>query len=122
MDRFEIDLLLQEWTSIEEQISSVETKIVERASRTEKGKILNSIQILMTAPGVGHYTGLGLLPECDDLETRIREPRDAKPFWARNLRIPILKRSNRTRKRLSLPMNSYWLAGSDFSGSASSVE
>ena len=75
------------------------------------------------------FTGLSLvskktekLLECDDLETRIREPRVRKPLRARNLRIPQLKRSCGTRKRPSCPTNSYRFAGSDFSGSPSFVE
>ena len=62
------------------------------------------------------------LPACDDLETRVREPLDAKPSGIRNVRIPRLTQYCGMRKRLSFPMNSYWLAGSDFSGSASSGE
>jgi transposase len=60
IDRFEVDLLLEEWTSIEKQIKQVDTKIVECASRSEPGKVLNATQILMTAPGVSFYSGLGL--------------------------------------------------------------
>ncbi len=62
------------------------------------------------------------LPEYDNLENRTRETREAKSFWARNLRIPRLKRSCGMRKRLIFPMNSYWLAGSDVSSSPSSFE
>jgi hypothetical protein len=50
IDRFEIDLLLEEWTSIEDQIKQVDAKIVERAIRSEPGKVLNATQALMTAP------------------------------------------------------------------------
>ncbi len=60
VDRLEMDLLLQEWNSLGEHIKLVNQKITERANRSVPGHIMNSAQILMTAPGVSHYTGLGI--------------------------------------------------------------
>ena len=60
IDRLEMDVLLQEWKIWEEQITHVDEKITERASQREPGEILNATQILMTAPGVSHYSGLTL--------------------------------------------------------------
>jgi hypothetical protein len=59
MDRLEVDLL-EEWSSIEEQIQPVDAKNVERASRKEPSKLFTSTQILMTGPGVSFNSGLGL--------------------------------------------------------------
>ena len=60
IDRLELDLLLQEWKMLEEQLVQVNAKITEHASRSQPGCIMNATQILMTAPGVSHYSGLGL--------------------------------------------------------------
>ena len=59
IDRFEVDLLLEEWTSIEEHIKQVDAKIVQRASHSEPGKLRNATQMLMTAPGVSYYSRFG---------------------------------------------------------------
>jgi hypothetical protein len=59
MDRLEVDLL-EDWSSIEEQIQPVDAKNVERASRKEPSKLFTSTQILMTGPGVSFNSGLGL--------------------------------------------------------------
>ncbi len=74
MDRFELDLLLEEWAAIEEQIKQVDARIVERASRSEPDQALTSTQILMTAPGVSHYSGLGLASRIGPIE-RFPRPR-----------------------------------------------
>ena len=74
IDRFELDLLLEEWMSIEEQIKQVDEKIVERASRREPGKLFTPTQILMTAPGVSYYSGLGLASRIGPVE-RFPRPR-----------------------------------------------
>lgn len=80
MDRFEIDLLLEEWNSIEEQITQVDTKIVERADRREPGKLLTPTQTLMTAPGVSYYSGLGLASRIGPIE-RFPRPRSLANYF-----------------------------------------
>ena len=80
MDRFELDLLLQEWTAIEEQITQVDAKIVERASRSEPGKAFTPTQILMTAPGVSHYSGLGLASRIGPIK-RFPRPRSLANYF-----------------------------------------
>jgi len=80
MDRFEMDLLLAEWSSIEEQIQQVDAKIVERASRKEPGKIFTPTQILMTAPGVSFYSGLGLASRIGPIE-RFPRPRSLANYF-----------------------------------------
>lgn len=80
MDRFEVDMLLQEWKSLEEQIAQVNAKIVERASRTDPECPLNSTQILMTAPGVSHYSGLGLSSRIGPIK-RFPRPRSLANYF-----------------------------------------
>jgi len=80
MDRFELDLLLEEWASIEEQIKQVDAKIVERASRSEPGKVFAPTQVLMTAPGVSYYSGLGLASRIGPIE-RFPRPRSLANYF-----------------------------------------
>ena len=58
IDRLEMDMLLKEWEICDEQIAQVDNEIAERASRTASDCLLNATQILMTIPGVSHYSGL----------------------------------------------------------------
>ena len=62
IDRLEMDMLLKEWKTWDEQIAKVDEQIAERASQAAPGKILSPTQILMTAPGVSHYSGLTFWP------------------------------------------------------------
>lgn len=80
MDRFELDLLLEEWSSIEEQIRRVDARIVERARRREPGKSCTPTQILMTAPGVSFYSGLGLASRIGPIE-RFPRPRSLANYF-----------------------------------------
>jgi transposase len=80
MDRFEMDLLLAEWSSIEEQIQQVDAKIEERASRKEPGRLCTPTQILMTAPGVSFYSGLGLASRIGPVE-RFPRPRSLANYF-----------------------------------------
>ena len=80
MDHFEVDLLLQEWDAIEQQIQRVDAKIQERASRSRLDQVLNSTQILMTAPGVSHYMGLGLSSRIGPIE-RFPRPRSLANYF-----------------------------------------
>lgn len=80
MDRFEVDILLQEWKSLEEQLTKVNAKIVERASRSDPKCPLNPTQILMTAPGVSHYSGLGLSSRIGPIE-RFPRPRSLANYF-----------------------------------------
>ena len=96
MDRFELDLLLEEWTSIEEQITQVDAKITERASRREPGKVLNATQILMTAPGVSYYSGLGLSSRIGPIE-RFPRPRSLANYFGLT---PSSRNSGEAKNRL----------------------
>ena len=78
IDRIELDLLLEEWTSIEEQIKQVDVEIIERASRSEPGRLFTPTQLLMTAPGVSYYSGLGLASRIGPIE-RFPRPRSPHP-------------------------------------------
>ncbi len=78
--RLEVDLLLEEWASIEEQIQKVDAKIVERANRKEPNQLFTPTQILMTAPGVSCYSGLGLASRIGPIE-RFRRPRSLANYF-----------------------------------------
>jgi transposase len=80
IDPLEVNLLLGEWNSIEEQIQQVEAKIVERASRKGPGKLFTPTQILMTAPGVSFYSGLGLASRIGPIE-RFPRPRSLANYF-----------------------------------------
>ena len=60
IDRLEMDALLKEWETCDEQISLVDQEITERASRSVPDRVLNPTQILMTTPGGSCYIGLTL--------------------------------------------------------------
>src|SRR5210317_258204 len=58
IDRLEMNLLLEQWKTCDEQIAQVDEQITERARQVVPGKTLSTTQILMSAPGVSHYSGL----------------------------------------------------------------
>ena len=80
IDRLELDMLLAEWKTWDEQIAKVDVKITERASQAEPGKIHSSTQILMTAPGVSHYSGLTLASRIGPIE-RFPRPRSLANYF-----------------------------------------
>ena len=96
IDRFELNLLLEEWTSIADQIKQVDEKIIERASRSESDKLFNSAQILMTAPGVSHYSGLGLASRIGPVE-RFPRPRSLANYFGLT---PSSRNSGESKDRL----------------------
>lgn len=80
VDRLEMNMLLEEWKTCDEQIASVNEKIAERASHTEPDEIFSSTQILMTAPGVSHYSGLTLASRIGPIE-RFPRPRSLANYF-----------------------------------------
>ena len=80
IDRLEMDMLLEEWKTCDEQIAKVDASIAERASQTEPGKIFSPTQILMTAPGVSHYSGLTLASRIGPIE-RFPRPRSLANYF-----------------------------------------
>lgn len=80
LDRLEMDMLLKEWKTWDEQIAQVDEKIAERASHREPGEILNATQILMTAPGVSPYSGLTLSSRIGPIE-RFPRPRSLANYF-----------------------------------------
>jgi transposase len=80
IDRLEMDMLLKEWRIWDEQIAQVDEKIVERASHPEPGDIFNATQILMTAPGVSHYSGLTMSSRIGPIE-RFPRPRSLANYF-----------------------------------------
>ncbi len=80
IDRLEMDMLLKEWKTRDEQIDQVDKKIAERASHQEPGDIFNATQLLMTAPGVSHYSGLTLSSRIGPIE-RFPRPRSLANYF-----------------------------------------
>ena len=58
----------------------VDASIAERASQTGPGKIFSPTQILMTAPGVSHYSGLTLASRIGPIE-RFPRPRSLANYF-----------------------------------------
>ena len=73
-------MLLEEWKTCDEQIAKVDERIAERASHTEPGNIFSPAQILMTAPGVSHYSGLTLASRIGPIE-RFPRPRSLANYF-----------------------------------------
>jgi len=80
VDRLEMDMLLEEWKTWDEQIAKVDEKIAQRASQVESGKIFSPTQILMTAPGVSHYSGLTLASRIGPIK-RFPRPRSLANYF-----------------------------------------
>jgi transposase len=80
IDRLEMDMLLEEWKTWDEQIAKVDETISQRASQVEPGKIFSATQILMTAPGVSHYSGLTLASRIGPIE-RFPRPRSLANYF-----------------------------------------
>ncbi|MCO6042716.1 IS110 family transposase [Aeoliella sp. ICT_H6.2] len=80
IDRLEMDMLLKEWEICDEQIAQVDNEIAERVSRTVPVGLMNATQILMTIPGVSHYSGLTLASRIGPIE-RFPRPRSLANYF-----------------------------------------
>lgn len=80
IDRLEMDMLLKEWEICDEQIAQVDNEIAEHASRTVPDCLLNATQILMTIPGVSHYSGLTLASRIGPIQ-RFPRPRSLANYF-----------------------------------------
>jgi len=80
IDRLEIDVLLEEWETVEKQIDVVEREIAQRAIRSDVKGALNATQILMTTPGVSYYSGLTLASRIGPIE-RFPRPRSLANYF-----------------------------------------
>ena len=80
IDRLEMDTLLKEWETCDEQISLVDEEIIQRASRSVPDSVLNPTQILMTTPGVSCYSGLTLASRIGPIE-RFPRPRSLANYF-----------------------------------------
>jgi len=87
---------LKEWETCDEQIAQVDKKIVERATHPEPGDIFNATQILMTAPGVSHYSGLTLSSRIGPIE-RFPRPRSLANYFGLT---PGCRNSGKAQERL----------------------
>jgi transposase len=80
IDRLEMDVLLKEWEMYDEQISLVDQEITQRVSRPDPDSVLNPTQILMTTPGLSHYSGLTLASRIGPIE-RFPRPRSLANYF-----------------------------------------
>ena len=96
IDRLEMDMLLKEWKSWDEQIAQVDEKIAERANHQTPGEMFNATQILMTAPGVSHYSGLALSSRIGPIE-RFPRPRSLANYFGLT---PGCRNTGNTKDRL----------------------
>ena len=80
IDRLEMNMLLEEWKTWDEQIDAVDEKVAQRARQAEPGKALSSTQILMSAPGVSYYSGLTLASRIGPIE-RFPRPRSLANYF-----------------------------------------
>ena len=80
VDRLELDVLLLEWNSWDEQMARIDAIIVQRAVECAPGETLSATQILMTAPGVSHYSGLALSSRIGPIE-RFPRPRSLANYF-----------------------------------------
>ncbi|MCA9211848.1 MAG: hypothetical protein KDB27_02190 [Planctomycetales bacterium] len=107
IDPLEMDMLLDEWKTCDKQIAKVDDKIAERASFVEPGKILSPAQILMTAPGVGYYSGLTLSSRIGSIDCGVR---------VRLNRVAVLatvRRAGRSEESLDERAHRNWLKSVD---------
>lgn len=80
IDRLEMEMLLEEWKTCDRQIARVDEKIAERARAVEPGQIFSPTQLLMTAPGVSHFSGLTLACRIGPIE-RFPRPRSLANYF-----------------------------------------
>ncbi|MCA9257653.1 MAG: IS110 family transposase [Planctomycetales bacterium] len=96
IDRLEMDILIQEWKSSDAQIAMIDEKIKERASQAMDGETFSATQILMTAPGVSHYSGLALASRIGPIE-RFPRPRSLANYFGLT---PGCRNSGNVKERL----------------------
>ena len=92
IDRLEMDTLLKEWETCDEQISLVDEEITQRASRSVPDSVLNATQILMTTPGVSCYSGLTLASRIGPIE-RFPRPRSLARAMGGSSRVMMTRNS-----------------------------
>ena len=61
IDRLELDMFLAQWKLCDSHIVALEVEIDKRASQREPGELVSKCELLMTAPGVGTYSGLAMV-------------------------------------------------------------
>ena len=67
VDRLEVNFLLPQWQLLDEQLEAVEAKIAERAEANESVKLLESV------PGLGHYSAMAIHSRIGDID-RFKRP------------------------------------------------
>lgn len=67
MDRLEMNLLLPQWTLLDEQLATVDAKIAERAVGNEEAEIIDSV------PGISHYGAVAIASRIGGID-RFKRP------------------------------------------------
>ncbi len=62
LDRLELNLLVPQWELLDEQLETVQTKLVERVAADEQARLLESV------PGMGHYSALAIASRIGSIE------------------------------------------------------
>lgn len=96
MDRLEMDQLLEQWQLWDRQLAQLDERIVEHASDKESGQVMSKAQLLATAPGVSHYSGLALASRIGPIE-RFPRPRSLANYFGLT---PGCRNSGNTTDRL----------------------
>jgi transposase len=80
MDRLEMDQLLEQWELWDQQLRQLDEQIVGRAGHKEYGELMSKAELLATAPGVSHYSGLALACRIGPIE-RFPRPRSLANYF-----------------------------------------
>ncbi len=96
VDQLEMEMLLEEWTILDKQIIKLEEAIAKRASQISAEQVMSATQLLMTAPGVSHYSGLTLASRIGPIE-RFARPRSLANYFGLT---PACRNSGNVQDRL----------------------
>ena len=80
VDRFEMDLLLKQWSLWEEQIQKLDEKILDRTQQHAPGELYNHAELLQTIPGISYYSSLALVSRIGPIE-RFPRPRSLANYF-----------------------------------------
>lgn len=80
IDRMEMDILLDQWNLFDEQIAQLQGEIEARAQYHQPGEIISDAELLATAPGLSHYSGLALASRIGPIE-RFSRPASLSNFF-----------------------------------------
>lgn len=96
VDRLELDIWLAQWQLWEKQLALLEAEIIKRTQKQMPESNLNQYELLMTAPGVSHYSALALVSRIGPIE-RFPRPRSLANYFGLT---PGCRNSGNTTDRL----------------------